>query len=443
MKRVLFSLLAMFAVGSLWAQSTVTETDLSDFSDAFYNPATEVVPGKEALLPIYMKSSAALTGCQVSIVLPDGVEFVEVGELNANRYVKNGILEGNVKDGVLTIFGAVVEDHGFYAGDDLLGYIKIKVSENKDTGEYPVVYKNATMSGRRNVTDGVDEDNKPIAIVEKLDEVAISQEVTSKIIVTDRITLDEDATEVPAAAENVNVKVKRTIKANTWSTLCLPFDMTAGQFKSAFGDEAKLAIFSDYEVDGGEVNPSPTTSSNAKSIVINFEIDNLSKGFYANSPYIIKTTKDIESFNVDGVTIAPDEESAVFDYNNGKSGPKKETYGYHYGTLHAGGLIPENGLFLGGSDGKFYYSVGKTKIKAFRGYFVLNDILADKSVEAGSKMFINVDGETTAIEGINTNQRVVEGVYDLQGRKVMVKDGDINNLQRGLYIINGKKVAIK
>ena len=156
MKRVLFSLLAMFTVGSLWAQSTVEETDLSGFSDAFYNPATEVVQGKEALLPIYMKSSAALTGCQVSIVLPKDVEFVEVGELNANRYVKNGILEGNVKDGVLTIFGAVVEDHGFKAGDDLLGYIKIKVSESMTTGEYPVVYKDATMSGRRNVTDGVD-----------------------------------------------------------------------------------------------------------------------------------------------------------------------------------------------------------------------------------------------------------------------------------------------
>ena len=433
MKRVLFSLLAMFTVGSLWAQSTVEETDLSGFSDAFYNPATEVVQGKEALLPIYMKSSAALTGCQVSIVLPKDVEFVEVGELNANRYVKNGILEGNVKDGVLTIFGAVVEDHGFKAGDDLLGYIKIKVSESMTTGEYPVVYKDATMSGRRNVTDGVDGE----AIVEKLDEVAISQEVTSKIIVTDRLTLDENATEVPAAAENVNVKVKRTIKANTWSTLCLPFDMTAEQFKAVFGDDAKLAYFNSENTATVTVEKE---GSNINNITINFTVDDLSLGFFGNYPYIIKLSKDITEFNVDDVNITPDEVNAKSTYTTGNSRTGIKNYGF-YGTLHSGVKIPVDGLFLSGNE--FWYATENTKpLKGFRGYFKFDEVLSDKTKSASSMVF-RVNGEVTAIDGINAEQRVTEGVYDLQGRKVMVKDGDINNLQRGIYIINGKKVAIK
>ncbi|MBP1539826.1 MAG: hypothetical protein ILA29_05685 [Prevotella sp.] len=429
MKRVLFSLLAMFAVGSLWAQRTVEETDLSGFSDAFYNPATEVVPGKEALLPIYMRSSAALTGCQVSIVLPDGVEFVEVGELNANRYVKNGILEGNVKDGVLTIFGAVVEDHGFKAGDDLLGYIKIKVSESMTTGEYPVVYKDATMSGRRNVTDGVDGE----AIVEKLDEVAISQEVTSKIIVTDRLTLDENATEPFAAYESINVKLTRTFQAGKWNTLVLPFTIPGenGSLTEIFGNDVEIVKWSGWTLEGYD-----DATKSADRIELQFKSltpVQKKKGIEAGNVYLVKTSKSDIEISMDNVKLVTDvvPTSIEEEYVSGVTGTFTGTF--------VKMSLPEEVFFI--SNDLFYRSVGKTTIKGFRAWFDLNPIKL--SEEALSKMSINVDGETTAIEGINANQRVVEGVYDLQGRKVMVKDGDINNLQRGIYIINGKKVAIK
>ena len=40
-------------------------------------------------------------------------------------------------------------------------------------------------------------------------------------------------------------------------------------------------------------------------------------------------------------------------------------------------------------------------------------------------------------------QHITEGVYDLSGRKIQLQDGDLNKLQKGVYIINGKKVTIK
>ena len=41
-----------------------------------------------------------------------------------------------------------------------------------------------------------------------------------------KVTLDENSTTAPEASEGaVNVTVNRTIKANEWSTICLPFDM--------------------------------------------------------------------------------------------------------------------------------------------------------------------------------------------------------------------------
>ncbi len=101
-------------------------------------------------------------------------------------------------------------------------------------------------------------------------------------------------------------------------------------------------------------------------------------------------------------------------------------------------VIPENGLFI--SDNKFYYSKGETNIKGFRTWFELEAILGQETPFA--KINFSVDDETTAIDGINT-QRVIEGVYDLQGRKMKIENNDLNSLQKGVYIIDGKKVTIK
>ena len=143
---------------------------------------------------------------------------------------------------------------------------------------------------------------------------------------------------------------------------------------------------------------------------------------------------------MDDVNITPDEVNAKATYTTGNSRTGFKNYGF-YGTLHSGVKIPVDGLFLSGNE--FWYATENTKpLKGFRGYFKFDEVLSDKTKSASSMVF-RVNGEVTAIDGINAEQRVTEGVYDLQGRKVMVKDGDINNLQRGLYIINGKKTVIK
>ena len=47
------------------------------------------------------------------------------------------------------------------------------------------------------------------------------------------ITLDENSTSLPPTIdEEVEILVKRTIKANQWNTICLPFAMTEEQVKS-------------------------------------------------------------------------------------------------------------------------------------------------------------------------------------------------------------------
>ena len=99
---------------------------------------------------------------------------------------------------------------------------------------------------------------------------------------------------------------------------------------------------------------------------------------------------------------------------------------------------PENGyknFILNKVDGVvgFYRPAGKG-VDAGRAY-----LKAPASEVSGVQSFTNLfDGETTAIDSITTaDEQTQDNVfYDLSGRRV-------NNPQRGLYIVNGKKVLVK
>ena len=252
------------------------------------------------------------------------------------------------------------------------------------------------------------------------DDITFNVKITEKTYTI----LDETSTTAPVASGGaVDIMVKRTIKANEWSTLVLPFNMTEAQLKEALGSDVKLAEFEDYEAD--------YTGDDVTGLTVNFVATNLSDGFYANYPYLVKTSKDITEFFVTA-TIDPDEEDAVAEFTNGKTGPKKEVYGKLIGTYHAGDAIPADGLFLSGN--KFWYSTGATIIKAFRAYFMLNEVL---SGVAEAKVRFMVDEDAAAIEGITPDME--NGVwYTLDGRQLNGKP-----TEKGVYIVDGKKVLIK
>ncbi len=252
------------------------------------------------------------------------------------------------------------------------------------------------------------------------DDITFNVKITEKTYTI----LDETSTTAPVASGGpVDIQVKRTIKANEWSTLVLPFDMTEAQLKEALGSDVKLAEFEDYEAE--------YTGDDVTGLTVNFVATDLTEGFYGNYPYLVKTSKDITEFIVTS-TIDPDEEGAVVEYDNGKSGKQRKVLGSLIGTYHAGDAIPNNGLFLSGN--KFWYSAGATKIKAFRAYFMLNEVL---SGVAEAKVRFMVDEDAAAIEGITPDME--DGVwYTLDGRQLNGKP-----TEKGVYIVDGKKVLIK
>ncbi len=252
------------------------------------------------------------------------------------------------------------------------------------------------------------------------DDITFNVKITEKTYTI----LDETSTTAPVASGGpVDIQVKRTIKANEWSTLVLPFDMTEAQLKEALGSDVKLAEFEDYEAE--------YTGDDVTGLTVNFVATDLTEGFYGNYPYLVKTSKDITEFIVTS-TIDPDEEGAVVEYDNGKSGKQRKVLGSLIGTYHAGDAIPNNGLFLSGN--KFWYSAGATKIKAFRAYFMLNEVLSNG---AEAKVRFMVDEDAAAIEGITPDME--DGVwYTLDGRQLNGKP-----TEKGVYIVDGKKVLIK
>ncbi|MBR0048273.1 MAG: hypothetical protein IJP74_02995, partial [Prevotella sp.] len=97
--------------------------------------------------------------------------------------------------------------------------------------------------------------------------------------------------------------------------------------------------------------------------------------------------------------------------------------------------IDEECLFL--SDGKFWYSTGKTAMKGYRAYFYFQDVLADYSGSASSARISMRfdDGTTTGVGSIDNGETASDSYYDLQGRKIE------KPVRKGLYIRGGKKVV--
>lgn len=231
-----------------------------------------------------------------------------------------------------------------------------------------------------------------------------------------RTVLDENSTEMPVMASNVDVRVKRTIKANEWSTICLPFAMTEAQVKEAFGDDVELADFTSWSSE-------EDNDGNIVSITVGFtdvtEIE-------ANHPYIIKVSADINEFVVDGVDIEPEEDPTV------QVGKKKAERGYFIGTFVAEAEIPENDLFLSGN--KFWYSAGLTKSKAFRAYFEFADVLTDIE-NTGNSIKISFD-QATSVRLQRENKTVNGAMYNIQGQRV-------KKTVNGIFIIDGRKVLTR
>jgi hypothetical protein len=218
-----------------------------------------------------------------------------------------------------------------------------------------------------------------------------------------RTLLDEAATTVPATATSANIRVKRTLNADEWNTLVLPFALSEAKLKNLFGDDVQVADLTGFtKTDGG--------------LEVNFQTV---KAIEANHPYIIKVKSGITQFIVNGVNITTTAQPTYQATANAK----------FVGTYAAETTIPSGCLFLSGN--KFWYATDQTmKSKGYRGWFEFDDKVAD-----GSRVTLTIDG-TTTVSAIPSDGITTGKCYNMQGLSV-------KSPAKGIYIQNGKKVVIK
>ena len=354
------------------------------------------------------------TAYQFRLILPEGLNFVADKKGNPSFVAGDRYDDHSISSSTLGVFSCIYTTLAPLSGTSG-SLLSVDVTASADVAVGTKL--NVTLGEIECTTSGT----SPKAV--KFEDVTFT--VTIGDPADTHVVLDETSTTAPVASGGaVDIMVKRTIKANEWSTLVLPFNMTEAQVKEALGSDVQLAEFEDYEAEYD-------ADDNVTGLTVNFVATDLSEGFYGNYPYLVKTSKDITEFIVTS-TIDPDEGGAVVEYDNGKSGKQRKVLGSLIGTYHAGDAIPNNGLFLSGN--KFWYSAGATKIKAFRAYFMLNEVL---SGVAEAKVRFMVDEDAAAIEGITPDME--NGVwYTLDGRQLNGKP-----TEKGVYIVDGKKVLIK
>ena len=374
--------------------------------------------GSDATMAINLTNDAIVSGAQFDMTLPEGVTFA--GYELTDRSTGMTMSSGN---GIYMLYSMPVDGvkYTIAAGnDETIMKFKLNIAENVEPGDYPITFDNVRISG---------ENNEPVS------STIASATLTVKEMET--VTLDEESTTVPTATtEPVIAKVKRSIKAGQWSTICLPFAMTSDQLTEAFGDGVELAEFTGYEVEGNNY-------AEPSGITLQFTKLAETAGTVANNPYLIKVTNEItyaDGFTVKNVTLNPDEEgTSVSITNSVGSGRNKKDY-----TITFYGYLIKSELQIGDffiSGGKFYKNktAGKS-IKGFRANFYLGN---NMDPAFAKPMSIDIDGETTGIFEIKANERTLtDGVYTINGQYIG-RNVDFNTLPKGVYIINGQKKIVK
>lgn len=361
----------------------------------------EALPGETVDFALTINvEGGTYSGFQFQMQFPSE-GFATVGATIASDWDGGSLGVGDLVAGEANASASSMSDSAIPDGERVIGTVKFSVGSDVPTGNYDVTISNFNFLDGTNYT--------PV------------DDVTFTVKVTDRITLDENATTSPMARSGVNVKVKRTIKAGEWSTICLPFTMTKAQADAAFGTGCVVKQYKDYTatIDENTLIPSAITLNFA-----DYTLNALRK-LNAGTPYLIKTTQNIESFDVDGVTISTElSDVSGTETNYGLVGKFK-------GTL-AKTKVPDKGLFISGN--KFYYSTGETTMKAFRGWF---DLEAVYNEAVGAPVYLSFDDEATGISGVKRMRD--EGnnhIYNIKGQRVETPS-------KGLYIKNGKKVVVK
>ena len=233
------------------------------------------------------------------------------------------------------------------------------------------------------------------------------------------ISLSESEVNTIETQSDVNISFNRKLVKGAWNTICLPFDVSEAQAKSAFGADVRIAAL------------------NAESKGNTLMFDNkTAEGIKAAVPYLIMPSevKANNQYGFYNVSIKPE--------NTAQASAVSTLDGFAFKGIYNKVDITQDiknsetsdsyAAFLGANNTLFKAKSGTTT-KGFRAYFVI------PYSTAASALRVVVDGNATSIKNINCGvEESDDAVYNLQGQRV-----DTRSLMPGLYIKAGKKFVVR
>lgn len=221
------------------------------------------------------------------------------------------------------------------------------------------------------------------------------------------IDLAEESANDLKTLDNTYVKLNRTLVANKWNTLCVPFAISGEEIKANFGEGTLVEKLD--AVNGNTVNFADATS------------------IEPGVPYLIKPTVAGTTYTFNGKEVSADAPKTEGNADVTFQGIYSPTDITNNGTVKAAGVT---------QDGKVLFVNAGSQTKAFRCFFTISD---NASITP-AMLKVSIKGVETAINSIviDNSNATDNAVYNLQGQRV-----NGNSLTKGIYIKNGKKFAVK
>ena len=241
---------------------------------------------------------------------------------------------------------------------------------------------------------------------------------------------DHKAFNVAEDLVGVNIEYTRGLHNTEWNSLYLPFEVPVTE---ELLDEFEFAYVNDMH--------SADTDDNGEIDKIEMEIVKIKEGtLHANHPYFIRAKSEytILQLSYENTTLHATKETTLNCSSIYMDYAIVGTYKHIKGTEFAS--MPADRYYAISIDGGWWQIPEDSSLYPFRAYLSMtarDGSPVKVSDEAMRSIRIREKGEgTTGIEEVKGENGEVKTIYDLQGRRVEVPN-------KGLYIINGKKVLIK
>lgn len=254
------------------------------------------------------------------------------------------------------------------------------------------------------------------------------------------LLLDEDKTlDEKDTYTGAKMIFHRTFNKDKWNSLILPVDMTAAQVESAFGKGTEVSRFNRLE--DNWIYFTPVTEDNGVLI-------------HKNIPYIIKPTKEplanteyTVGSNINTIE-GPVYIATGISYTDETATLKRQDEVYKNGMIHYGSYVRQNktndandfvpmGAYML-NNGDMVHTAKNHYVKGYRCWLVETNP-SEKTLQMA---FTTGDNNTTGIKTVeeqNRNDKM--GIYSISG--VRMNSNNADNLPKGMYIVNNKKVFIK